>query len=130
MARYLLDTNTLIDFSKGHEPTRSWLLNAIEQGDELGLCAINVSEFFAGVTPADRTGWVNFFDELSFWPISISAARRAGIFRYDHARLGIGLSTTDTIVAAVAEEQGATVVTRNVNDYPMSTVELLSLQNE
>lgn len=128
MTRYLLDTTALIDFSKGREPARSRLLRMIQTGDEVGVCAINVAEFYAGVPPEKRALWDAFVDALGYWEISRAAARQAGCFRYDFARRGQVLSTTDALVAAVAQERGAVIVTSNVKDYPMPEVQLLSLR--
>jgi predicted nucleic acid-binding protein len=125
MSRYLLDTNILIHFSKGRNPEFSWVSAALTSGEDVGVCAINVAEFFAGIAPVDHPRWRRFFDSLSFWPLSQSAARRAGSLRYDFARRGHILSTADTLLAAVAEEQAAELVTGNVRHYPMTTVRVL-----
>jgi predicted nucleic acid-binding protein len=130
MSRYLLDTTALIDFSKGKEPAFSLIHRFIEHGDEVGVSPINVTEFYAGLAPAQREVWDAFFEPLLLWPISLAAAKQAGRFRYDFARRGITLSTTDALVAAVAREVGATLVTSNVKDYPMDEVSLLPLYQE
>ena len=54
MSRYLLDTNILIDFSKRREPAFSFVQRAIATGDELGVTAINVAEFYAGLAPSEQ----------------------------------------------------------------------------
>lgn len=128
MTRYLLDTTTLIDFSKGRESARSRLLEMIHAGDELGVCAINVAEFYAGIPPDKRPMWDEFVGSLRYWEISREAARNAGHFRHDFARKGVVLSTADALVAAVAQEQGAVIATNNVKDYPMPGVQLLALK--
>ena len=51
MTRYLLDTDALISYSKGRQPAVSRITQLIDQGDELGVCAVNVAEFFAGLAP-------------------------------------------------------------------------------
>jgi tRNA(fMet)-specific endonuclease VapC len=128
VSRYLLETDALIDFSKGREPATSRILQLIEQGDELGVCAVNVAEFFAGLPPSDRPYWQRVFSTLAYWEVSIAAAWHAGEWRYDFARRGRALPVTDTLIAAVAVEQGATILTANVADYPMAGVSLLSLR--
>ena len=130
MSRYLLDTTALIDFSKGREPAYSLVRRFIENGDEAGVSPINVAEFYSGLAPTQWDVWDEFFEPLILWPISLDAARKAGRFRYDFARKGISLSTTDTLVAAVALEHRATLVTSNVKDYPMDEVKLLPLEDE
>ncbi|MDE2994260.1 MAG: hypothetical protein OXU67_10295, partial [Chloroflexota bacterium] len=70
-----------------------------------------------------------FFKNLRYWDITKEAAIRAGQLRYEFARQGITLSTPDTLIAAVAEEQEAVIVTDNVKDYPAKGMRLLSLRN-
>jgi tRNA(fMet)-specific endonuclease VapC len=127
MSRYLLDTTALIDFSKGREPARSRILQMIEAGDELGVSPVNIAEFFAGVPPARRPVWIEFVDSPQYYEISSEAARQAGFFRYDFARRGATLSTMDALIAAVAQERQATIVTNSVKDYPMAGIDILPL---
>lgn len=129
MTRYLLDTTTLIDFSKGQEQVRSRLLALLETDHVIGICAINLAEFYAGIAPVERVRWAEFFKNLRYWDITKEAAIRAGQLRYEFARQGITLSTPDTLIAAVAEEQEAVIVTDNVKDYPTKGMRLLSLRN-
>lgn len=63
-----------------------------------------------------------------FLPTSPAIAQQAGTWRYDFARRGLQLSTTDTLVAATAHAHGATIVTGNASDYPMSEIALLLLE--
>lgn len=130
MSRYLLDTTALIDFSKRREPAFSLVHRFLQNGDEIGVSPINVAEFYSGLAASAWEIWDEFFEPLILWPISLSAAKQAGKFRYDFARNGISLSTTDTLVAAVALEYRASIVTSNVKDYPMREVTLLPLQQE
>jgi predicted nucleic acid-binding protein len=127
MTRYLLDTTALIDFSKAREPARSQIQAWIDGGDDVGLCAINVAEFFAGLPPPERVLWDQFLGALRFWDITRAAASQAGIWRYDFARQGVTLTTADTLVAAVAREWQAVLVTNYLKDYPMSGLRLLPL---
>jgi len=129
MTRYLLDTTTLIDFSKGREPASSRILRMIEHGDEVGVCAIVVAEFYAGLPPQLRARWDEFFEAVRFWAVSLDSAKQAGIWRYEFARKGTRLSTTDLIVAAVANQREAVVVTNNVKDYPMEEISVLPLKD-
>jgi predicted nucleic acid-binding protein len=128
MSRFLLDTDILIDFSKGREPAFSFVHRAIAHRDDLGVTPINVAEFYAGLRPEDIPTWDAFFEPLEFWPLSREAAKQAGRWRYDFARRGQSLPTTDTLVAAVALQHRAVIVTNNVADYPMPSVELLALK--
>jgi tRNA(fMet)-specific endonuclease VapC len=130
MTRYLLDTDTLIDFSKGREPTRSRILHMIDAGDLLGVCAINVSEFYSGVPEENRLVWDELFGSLTYWDISRQAATAAGRDRFTAARKGHTLATADALVAAVARENKATILTSNVKDYANAGNNVLSLRDE
>ncbi|MCL5962210.1 MAG: PIN domain-containing protein [Chloroflexi bacterium] len=127
MTRYLLDTTALIDFSKGREPARSRILEMIQTGDELGVCAVNVAEFYSGLPPENRPTWDEFIGSLEYWAASRTAAARAGGYRYEYSRQGQAISTTDALIAAVAQERGAVIVTNNVKDFPLPGTLLLSL---
>lgn len=125
--RYLLDTTTLIDYSKKDNLVISSLISLIENGDELGICAVNITEFYSGLSHDTYAIWDDFFATLYYWNISPLAAKRAGQYRYEFARKGKILSTTDTLIAAVARENDAIIITNNIKDFPMKDIKLLSL---
>ena len=127
MTRYLLDTNALIDYSKGREPAFSRINVMIASREELGVCAINITEFYAGLRPDERFDGEDFLTSLRYWDISREAAIRAGEDRYYFARRRQMLSTTDTMIAAVAREYNAIIVTDNVKDYPQGDIQILPL---
>ena len=127
MTRYLLDTSALIDFSKGREPTHSRLLALIEAGT-VAVCAVTIAEFYAGLPPENRSQWRRFLATLPHWVITREAAERAGSYRYDLARQGRALSLADALLAAVAQEHGAVLITENTKDFPMPGIRLLSLR--
>ncbi|HET7036730.1 MAG TPA: PIN domain-containing protein [Thermomicrobiaceae bacterium] len=130
MSRYLLDTSTLIDFSKGRQPVESRLLALIAAKETIAVSAISVAEFYAGIPPALHEQWRQFFAALDYWNASHDAAIQAGRFIFDYARQGRVLSTTAALLAAVALEHDAVVVTDNAKDFPMPEVQLLSLRAE
>lgn len=125
MTRYLLDTTVLIDLSKGRQPVVSLIDQFMANGADIGVCPVNVAEFYSGLPPERRGTWDEFFGSLAYWPITLTAAKRSGMFRYDFARRGTPLSTTDMLIAAVAQEQQAVIVTANVKDYPIEGIEVL-----
>jgi predicted nucleic acid-binding protein len=127
MTRYLIDTDVLISFSRGREPVTSRLLALLEAGNDLGLCAVTVAEFYAGAERGQHPSIDRFIDALTYWDITPAAARAAGAYRYKFARLGTALSTPDTLIAAVAVRRGATVLTGNRKDFPMDDVAALTL---
>ncbi len=119
MALYLLDTTALIDLSKSVEPTTGFIRQLSAAGEDLGVSPISITEFYAGLTPVEHPDWDEFFASLTFYPISYEASIQAGKWRASFRAQGIQLSTTDTLIAAVASEAGAIVLTSNVKHFPM-----------
>lgn len=129
MTRYLLDSDALIDFSKGAEPASSASLSWIDGDDEVAVCAITVAEFFAGLDQEQVASWEPFIAALWYWDISPEAARQAGRYRYTSVRAGRSMTTTDALVAAVAVERDALVVTGNVRHYAIGGVSLYPIRS-
>ena len=124
MARYLLDTTALIDLSKSFEPTTSFIKQLSASGEDLGVSPTAITEFYSGLAPHEHPDWDEFFASLTFYPISYAASLQAGKWRSRFRAAGVQLSTVDTLIAAVAFEAGAIVLTSNVRHYPM-TVQVL-----
>ncbi len=117
MERYLLDTTVLIDLSRGIAGIRGRLAVLNRSGAELGVCAVNVAEFAAGVPNGQMPRWDEFLSEFLFWDISYETAARAGAYRYALRRRGTALQITDALVAAVAATRGAIILTDNVKHF-------------
>lgn len=127
MSRYLLDTSTLIDYSKGRQPVEARLTEMIAAESLVGVSAISVAEFYAGLPSEHHEIWHRFFSALVYWPTSQEAAAGAGHYLYAFARRGVTLSTADALQAAVAHEHGAVLVTDNPRDYAMPGIQSASL---
>lgn len=128
--KYLLDTDTLIDFLTDHGATRSKLTALIAAGDEVALCAITVAELYSGLTESRRAKYEHWLEALPYWDISREAARQAGIYRKTASDAGRTLAVADSLLAALAWEHDATLLTSNIKDYPMQDVRILSLREE
>ena len=74
MSSYLLDTDTLIDFSKAREPVRTQLLELIGEGHEVAICPINEAEFYAGLAPEKREP--SMLGKARQWPSQTAWLRR------------------------------------------------------
>jgi hypothetical protein len=122
-----LDTDVLIDVSRKREPTRSRVRSLADAGNEIGICAVQLTEFYAGRRRGDRPDWDAVIDALRCWDISPATAIQAGHYRFSFARRGRTIHTPDALNAAVAWRMRATVITRNVKDYPVPGVPVLAL---
>jgi hypothetical protein len=127
MANYLLDTTVLIDFLGGAPKAVSLVKELSEEEHDLCTCCICVAELYSGLSADAAATAHELLDNLTYLDVTRDQARLAGSMRYQHARRGISLSTTDTIIAAVAIANDATFVTANVRDFPMEELQLLEL---
>lgn len=100
----------------------------IDAGDEVALCPITIAELYSGLSEKKRLKWENWLTALPYWPISREAAQQAGITRKSASDQGRTLSISDSLIAAVAREQDATVLTSNIKDYPTQDVRVKSLR--
>ncbi len=127
MTRYLLDTDGVIDYLKGFQPTITVIQDLNRRGDIPCVCAVVLGETYAGLDADQQARAERFLAALEFLPTSPQAARQAGAWKYTYARQGLTLSITDCLIAAVAHDHGATVATRNGRHYPMPELALLPL---
>jgi tRNA(fMet)-specific endonuclease VapC len=127
MTYHMLDSDSIIDYLKGIQPTIATIDSLPPQGHILCFCDVVLAEVYAGLAPHERQLAERLLETFEFLPTTPAAARQAGAWRYLYARRGVALATTDVLIAAVAVERGATIVTGNVKDYPMPDVTLLPL---
>jgi predicted nucleic acid-binding protein len=127
MALYLLDTNVLVDYSKGIGPIVAQLQAWGTGNDDIAICGVQIAEYYSGIAPEDRREARMFLSAFLRWPITETAALYAGTYRYNFARIGVQIATPDAMIAGVARARSATLVTRNVRDFPMTDIQILSL---
>ncbi len=128
--KYLLDTDTLIDILEDRDDVRQQVLSLTEAGEEVALCAITVAEIYSGLSAKRRVQWDSWLLSLSYWHIGFNVALQAGTYRRDAAKTGRTLSISDSLLAALARDNNATLLTSNIKDYPMKDVRVMSLREE
>ena len=127
MARYLLDSDAVIDYLAGIAGTVELIHHLHRQGEDLCVCDVVIADVYSGLRIPSRDAAQKLIGSLSFLPTSAEAARRAGEWRYAYARRGVTLSTTDVLVAATASAHQAGLVTGNRDHYPMRELQVLPL---
>ncbi|MDO8749863.1 MAG: PIN domain-containing protein [Dehalococcoidia bacterium] len=125
MTQYLLDTTAIVDHLRGRRSVIDLLTSLGQAGHRLGVCCISIAEAYAGLRPQDRAKADLLIHGLEFSNISSEAAKTAGRLRYDWARSGVTLHITDALIASVAIEERATLITANVKDFPMQEVHIM-----
>lgn len=121
MNRYLLDTNTCIDYLRGHN---SRLVARIKskRPRELRLSAVVVGElFFGAFRSADPARNLSLVRELVNTFVSLPFDDRAaeifGEVRANLTALGQPIGPYDLQIAAIALARNLVLVTHNVNEF-------------
>ncbi len=122
--RLLLDSAFVIDHMRGVPAAVARYRELFEAGDEPVVNEIVVCEVRAGTLDAELADFHAFFEPIEFIQPGPDAAQLAGAWR-DHARRqGYHLSLADSLIAATAAAVGAAVLTRNVQDFGLTPVDV------
>ncbi len=113
---FIADTDVLIDFLRG---TGQAERIAIEIGTRrLHTTAITAFELWAGSdTTHQQTAVESLLAALTILPLDVSCARRAGEIRRDLDRAGRTIGMADSLIAGIAVEKDAILITRNRKHY-------------
>jgi predicted nucleic acid-binding protein len=117
--RLLLDTSVLIDALRHRRARRELLADLVRAGHTLATSALNVAEVYAGMRSNEESETETFLRALECYELSWNAGRLAGNLKREWAGKGRTLTLADTIVAAIALEQGCVLMTDNRKDFPM-----------
>jgi predicted nucleic acid-binding protein len=74
------------------QPQLNWCNHWDNEGHDLGVCCINVTELYSGVPERKRLVAAEFVDSLDYYDVTPDIAKLAGAYRFDFARKGITLS--------------------------------------
>lgn len=119
--RYLLDTTLLIDHANGLPAAVRTVESLFEEPNDLYTCDVVTAEALSGGTDEQRRVIRSMLDVLEYVSTSPDAARSAGEsrrLRGADGRRGIG----DALIAAVAHQLDAVIVTRNPRDFEQQGV--------
>jgi predicted nucleic acid-binding protein len=128
--RLLLDSSVLIDALRLSRGRRQWLAELVRQGHTLTTSALNLAEVYAGMRPGEEARTKAFLEAMECHEITASVAEMAGKLKRQWGQKGHTLTLADTMVAAVALEQGCPLATDNRKDFPMPGLQLYELPEE
>jgi predicted nucleic acid-binding protein len=123
----LLDSSVLIDALRLRHGRRQWLAEMVRAGHTLATSALNLAEVYAGMRPEEEARTKAFLSALECREITASVAEMAGKLKRQWAKRGRTLTLADTMVAAVALQQGCPLATDNRKDFPMPQLQLYEL---
>ncbi len=112
--KYLLDTNSVIDYIGGKLPqtAENWLDSVID--DEVATSSINRMEIlgFAFPTPADKLPFEELLQTITVIPLTEAiGSKTIGL------RENIKIKLPDAIIAATALVHNLTLLSRNLKDF-------------
>ena len=124
--RYLLDTTLIADHANGFAPAMALLRRLYGEGADLFTCDVVTCEALSGGTDEHLHAVARLLEPLEYVATSPGAARWAAASRLRRHRAGGRLGLGDSLIAGVAAELGATVVTRNRPDFERQEIEVLT----
>jgi len=124
MAKYLLDTTTIIDHLRGNKKVNSYLERIGQRGDIAGCCCINIAETYAGMRKKEKEKTGKFIESLYYFEVTKEVAKLAGELRQKYFKKGKTLATTDVIITATAMTYNLILITKNVKHYPFSELKI------
>jgi predicted nucleic acid-binding protein len=124
--RYLLDTTLIADHANGFAPAVALLGRLYAEGADLFTCDVVTCEALSGGTDEHLDAVRILLEPLEYVATSPKAARWAADSRLTRHRAGGKLGLGDSLIAGVAAELGATVITRNRPDFERQGIDVLS----
>ena len=123
----ILDTTLLIDYANGRLGAGAMLERLFAEADDLIVCDAVVAEALSSGTSEERRSIANLIDAVEYVATHPDAAKWAGEAR----RLRGATSPRtlgDALIAGVAWSLGATIVTRNPDDFVRMGVPVLAYE--
>ena len=120
----ILDTTMLIDYASDLPGAVAMLERLFAEADDLLVCDAVVAEAFSKGTDDERRAIASLIDAVEYVSTAPDAARWAGEARRLHGTAS-PRTLGDAIIAGVAWSLGATVVTRNPDDFVRMGVPVL-----
>jgi len=124
--RYLLDTTLIVDHANGFAPAMALLARLYEDGAELFTCDVVTCEALSGGTDDHQQAVRSLLEPLEYVATSPTAAQWAASARLTRHRAGGKLGLGDSLIAGIAADLGATVVTRNRPDFERQGIPVLA----
>lgn len=130
MADFLLDSNAVIDFLRGHTEVVKNFKAASSRGDSLGICPTVYYEVVRGFkvveAPRKLAMFFALFKSCRTLQTDIRAAEKAAEI-YANLPRGVTIEDADIFIAAISMVNECTLVTSNVRHF--SRVEGLNFVN-
>jgi tRNA(fMet)-specific endonuclease VapC len=116
VALFIADTDVLIDYLRGAGEAERISLE-LNTG-RLCVTAITAFELWAGAKSPQQAAIVEtLMAAVTILPLTDSSARRAGEIQRELGRSGTTIGMADSLIAGIAIDHGAILITRNSKHY-------------
>lgn len=113
----IADTDVLIDFLAGHEPSATVVAREIERGN-LRTTVISRFELLAGAhTTKQETAIRDLLGSVAALLLDPAAADKAAAVRRELEKAGQSIGMADCLIAGVSLVSGSPLLTRNVRHF-------------
>jgi predicted nucleic acid-binding protein len=113
----IADTDVLIDFLAGHEPSATVVAREIERGN-LRTTVISRFELLAGArTTKQETAIRDLLGSVPALLLDPAAADKAAAVRRELEKAGQSIGMADCLIAGVSLVSGSPLLTRNVRHF-------------
>lgn len=119
MKSVLVDTDILINFLRGREKAKDYLLSLLEEAT-IYCSVISIAEIHAGMKEHEREKTTELIDSLNIVDINREIAEKSGKYKREEKKQILELD--DCFVAATAFIKGAILATGNGKHYPMEDI--------
>ena len=126
MAKYLLDSDVIIEWLRRNERIVQWIETRDAAGDLLACTPISIAEIYAGLRQREHFYVGEILQVLHCIEITDRVGHKAGRYRFTFGP-SHGVEIADALIAAAAHVNGLTLCTRNLKHYPMRDVKKLRL---
>jgi len=124
--RILADSAFVIDYLRGLPEAEARWEAVFADGDEPIINEIVVCEVAAGLRARDVPRLEAFLEPVEFIQPGSATALLAGRWRAEAHAIGRSLGLADALIAAAAHADNAAVLTRNVRDFALTPVRLVT----
>ena len=118
----LIDTDILIEISRGRDHAILARWEEVNQGDVLSLCSpVTVAELWRGVRPHEHESLNQLLAAMTCIPIDAEIGQRAGAYLRQYTK-SHNVELADALIAATASIHNVELWTRNRRHYPMKDI--------
>jgi predicted nucleic acid-binding protein len=109
----IADTDVLIDYLEGRDPGAEAVSLALEH-DQLKTTVISYFELLSGARRRhERAAILALLESIRVLPLDLAAAHRAADVRLQLEGSGVGIGMGDSLIAGIALDADAKLLTRN-----------------